>query len=67
MACGYTGRAAIGVGSMFVFTGAAMMVVRQASHKVIGDFAGALGILTIALLTYLTGVCANPAHSCPTT
>ena len=67
MPCGYTGRAEIGVGSMIVFTGAAMMVVKTASRKIVGAFAGALGVLAIALPTYLTGVCSNATHSCRTT
>ena len=67
MPCGYTGRAEIGVGSMIVFTGAALMTVKTVNRKVIGAFAGALGVLAIALPTSLTGVCSVATHSCRTT
>ena len=67
MACGYTARAEIGIGSMIVFSGAALMLVKnEVQKRVFGAFAGALGVLAIAFPTYLTGMCANPAHSCRT-
>jgi hypothetical protein len=68
MPCGYTARAEIGVGSMIAFSGAALMFVKTANpRKVLGVFAGALGVMAIALPTYLTGVCALASHSCRTT
>jgi hypothetical protein len=68
MACGYTARAEIGVGSMIVFTGAALMLVKNVNPKrTFGVFAGALGALAIAFPTFLTGVCAVASHSCRTT
>jgi hypothetical protein len=68
MACGYTARAEIGVGSLIVFSGAAMMLVKNLQpRRAVGAFAAALGGMAIAFPTYLTGMCANAAHSCRTT
>jgi hypothetical protein len=67
MPCGYTGRAELGVGSVIAFTGVALMLVKTTNRRIIGAFAGALGVLAIALPTYLTGMCAVASHSCRTT
>lgn len=67
MPCGYTARAELGVGSMIVFTGVALMLVKPQNRRTIGAFAGALGALAIAFPTYLTGMCAVASHSCRTT
>jgi hypothetical protein len=67
MPCGYTARAEFGVGSMIMFTGVALMLVKTQNRRIIGAFAGALGALAIAFPTYLTGMCAVASHSCRTT
>jgi hypothetical protein len=65
MACGYTARAEIGVGSMIVFSGVGMLLIKNHGQKrLLGAFAGALGALAVAFPTYLTGMCAVPTHSC---
>ncbi len=68
MPCGYTGRAELGIGSMILFSGAALMMVKTVNpRRIVGAFAGALGVLAIALPTFLTGMCAVSSHSCRTT
>jgi hypothetical protein len=67
MPCGYTARAELGVGSMIVFSGVAMLMVKTAAtRRAAGAFAGALGALAIAFPTYLTGMCAVASHPCRT-